>query len=44
MGILLRTRLAPIRLKPRVGIAFCEIDARFAVTTKIKFRKLNSFL
>jgi hypothetical protein len=26
-----------------VGTALCEIGARFAVTTKIKFRKLNSF-
>jgi hypothetical protein len=27
----------------RVGIALSEIGARFAVTTKMKFRKLNSF-
>jgi hypothetical protein len=26
-----------------VGTALSEIGARFAVTTKIKFRKLNSF-
>jgi hypothetical protein len=25
-------------------IGICEIDARFADTTKIQFRKLNSFL
>jgi hypothetical protein len=41
MGILLRARPASIQLRTQSGIALSEIGARFAVTTKMKFRKLE---